>query len=150
MMRKGGNKRKASQSEKCSFELDYDRLAESIVAAMEKSKTTKPSKTASRELMKCILMPILYCVAIFCALIAVGSFVVALKNATTNNLNSFFQISVALVMGLFMALISAFVFMAAKEVGEENDRDYVASLFSNVVSFAALVIALVALLKEIL
>ena len=42
---------------------------------------------------------------------------------------------------------SLVLWRAAKEVNTEKDRNYIIALFSGVVSFAALIVALVALVK---
>jgi hypothetical protein len=38
---------------------------------------------------------------------------------------------------------------SAKEIETEKDRNYIISVFSGIVSFAALIVALVALFKEV-
>ena len=49
---------------------------------------------------------------------------------------------------IMVALYSVLLWKAAKEIEKETDRNYVVSMFSGVVSFAALIVALVALVKR--
>jgi hypothetical protein len=49
--------------------------------------------------------------------------------------------------GLFLISISLATIFTAKEIDKETDRNYVASMFSNVVALVALVVSLVALVK---
>lgn len=59
-------------------------------------------------------------------------------------------VTVFICFEIFVLTIS-FVFRCiANEIGKEKDRNYIVAVFSGVVSFAALVVALVALLKGIL
>ena len=141
-----------------AVEINYEKLADAIVAANEKAKSSA-SNTTSRELMKFILTPFLYAVSFLCAVISIGFFVLAVQSI--NNAISLSTISLSLLgdfskfllaglLALFMIALALFSLFSAKELSNETDRDYVASLFSNVVSFAALIIALVALLREVL
>ena len=51
---------------------------------------------------------------------------------------------------IFVILVFSLIFRAsANEIATEKDRNYIISVFSSVVSFAALVVALVALFKGV-
>ncbi len=142
----------AEHSTPQAVEIDYERLADAIVEANKKAKSAESGRTASRELMKFILMPILYAVAFLCAVAAVGFVLVAIQsvqNTAFSGTDALLRFSLAFMLCLVMIALSLFTFFAAREVSDETDRDYIAALFSNVVSFAALIIALVALLREV-
>ena len=56
------------------------------------------------------------------------------------------------IMLLLLGMTALFAFVlraAANEMSRETDRDYIMAVFSGIVSFAALVVALVALLKGV-
>ena len=55
------------------------------------------------------------------------------------------MVAFVIIVGMFSLIFRA----AANEMAKEKDRDYVVAVFSGIVSFAALIIALVALLKGV-
>ena len=55
---------------------------------------------------------------------------------------------VMIMIGSFLAVLCAFTAATAKEIDKEKDRGYVAAMFSNIVALVALVISLIALVKE--
>ena len=59
--------------------------------------------------------------------------------------------SIAFAMALFVVLLlySFLLWKSAKEIETEKDRNYIISVFSGIVSFAALIVALVALFKGV-
>ena len=59
--------------------------------------------------------------------------------------------SIAFVAALFVVLVlySFLLWKSAKEIETEKDRNYIISVFSGIVSFAALIVALVALFKGV-
>ena len=131
-------------------EIDYDKLAESIVKANAKQQE---QYSPSREWMKYVLIPVFWCVAVFTGILAIVMLVSILKTVTTvfasGNLNQIAALFFEFALTLFMAGFSIITIITAKEIDKENDRTYVASMFSNIVAIAALVVALVALLKGV-
>lgn len=131
-------------------EIDYDKLAEAIVKATAKQQE---QYSPSREWMKYILIPIFWIVAVLSGLLAVGMFISLCQNIPTVFESG---ISTGIITALFELLIIFFIatfcvfsIVSAKEIDKENDRNYVASMFSNIVAVVALVVALVALLKGV-
>lgn len=131
-------------------EIDYDKLAEAIVKANSKQQE---EYSPSREWMKYILIPIFWGIAILSGILAIAMFISLCQNIT-----SVFEsgMSTEIIAFLFEFLITFFTagfcvfsIVTAKEIDKENDRTYVASMFSNIVAIAALVVALVALLKGV-
>ena len=53
--------------------------------------------------------------------------------------------SIAFVLGIY----SAVLWKSAKEIVIEKDKNYIVSVFSGIVSFAALIVALIALFKGV-
>ena len=131
-------------------EIDYDKLAEAIIKANTNSQETY---SPSRECMKYVLNPVFWCVAIFTEILAIAMFVSILKSVTTvfasGNLNQITALFFEFALTLFMAGFSIITIITAKEIDKENDRNYIASMFSNIVAIAALVISLIALLKGV-
>ena len=131
-------------------EIDYDKLAEAIVKANAKHQE---QYSPSREWMKYILIPIFWGVAIISGLLAIAMFVSLCQNATAIFKTVTIADDIALLFEFLITFFTAgfcvFSIVAAKEIDKENDRTYVASMFSNIVAIAALVVALVALLKGV-
>lgn len=131
-------------------EIDYDKLAEAIVKANTKQQE---QYSPSREWMKYILIPIFWGVAILSGILAIAMFVSLFQNTTailkTATITDDIAFLFEFLITFFTAGFCVFSIVAAKEIDKENDRSYVASMFSNIVAIAALVVALVALLKGV-
>ena len=131
-------------------EIDYDKLAEAIVKANAKHQE---QYSPSREWMKYILIPIFWGVAIISGLLAIAMFVSLCQNVTAIFKTATITDDIALLFEFLITFFTAgfcvFSIVTAKEIDKENDRSYVASMFSNIVAIAALVVALVALLKGV-
>ena len=131
-------------------EIDYDKLAEAIVKANTKQQE---QYSPSREWMKYILIPIFWGVGIISGLLAIAMFVSLCQNATAIFKTATITDDIALLFEFLITFFTigfcVFSIVAAKEIDKENDRTYVASMFSNIVAIAALVVALVALLKGV-
>ena len=131
-------------------EIDYDKLAESIVKANAKHHE---QYSPSREWMKYILLPIFWGVAILSGILAIAMFVVFCQNISDVFKTATITDDIALLFEFFITFFTAgfcvFSIITAKEIDKEKDRTYIASMFSNIVAIAALVVALVALLKGV-
>lgn len=131
-------------------EIDYDKLAEAIVKANARHQE---QYYPSREWMKYILIPIFWGVAILSGILAIAMFVSLCQNVTTIFKTATITDDIAFLFEFLITFFTAgfcvFSIITAKEIDKENDRTYVASMFSNIVAIAALVVALVALLKGV-
>lgn len=131
-------------------EIDYDKLAEAIVKANTKQQE---QYSPSREWMKYILIPIFWGVAILSGLLTIGMFISLCQNISVvfegGILTGILTILFEFLITFFTAGFCVFSIVTAKEIDKENDRTYIASMFSNIVAIAALVVALVALLKGV-
>lgn len=155
-----------------NLEIDYDKLAEAIVKAQNKSKESnmpkekmgfwkavwliiqnKEPKYGNKnaillaEVMAYIFNTIAICSFTLFTLIVVVLFVGFTWSKVPSELIT--QIIVLIfIMGLLLAI--ALIFRCiANEIRAEKDRNYIVSVFSGLVSFAALIVALVALFKGV-
>ena len=131
-------------------EIDYDKLAEAIVKANSKQQE---GYSPSREWMKYILIPIFWGIAIFSGILAIAMFISLCQNAIaifkTGTIADDIALLFEFLITFFTAGFCVFSIVTAKEIDKENNRTYVASMFSNIVAIAALVVSLVALLKGV-
>jgi len=131
-------------------DIDYDKLAEAIVRANAKQQE---SYSPSREWMKYILTPIFWGIAILSGILAIAMFISLCQSIVTvfksGALTEILAFLFEFLIAFFTAGFCIFSIFTAKEIDKENDRTYVASIFSNIVAMSALVVALVALLKGV-
>ena len=140
-----------------NLEIDYDKLAEAIVKAQEKSENEANRKNKFTSGTFAMIISLAFRgVAILGWLIALvtpiaiinmaKSFVWVGVSAIVGNI-----FSIAFVIALFVILVlySFLLWKSAKEIETEKDRNYIISVFSGIVSFAALIVALVALFKGV-
>ena len=140
-----------------NLEIDYDKLAEAIVKANNKieAEANKRKKFTSGTFAMIISLAFRG-VAILGWLIALvtpiaiinmaKSFVWNEVNAVMGNI---FSIAFAVALFVVLILYSFLLWKSAKEIETEKDRNYIISVFSGIVSFAALIVALVALFKGV-
>lgn len=147
--------RKRDKSIKVDVNIDYEKLAEAIVKAQEISAATmQKQKRYTLGTFALPLMIAFYVMSVFGWILIAASFIAIYKTWNTFVWNDFIgclasvvTLLIILVTILIVALYSVLLWKAAKEIEEETDRNYVVSMFSGVVSFAALIVALVALVK---
>lgn len=137
------------------IEIDYDKLADAIMKAQENVAAT--AKNKKRYTLGTFATPLI--IAFYGLSILGWFFVVAVPIGVYNSWNTFQWSNVTecissitillLMLGIeaTVALYSILLWKSAKEVEAETDRNYIISMFSGVVSFAALIVALVALAK---
>ena len=154
-----------------NLEIDYDKLAESIVKAQEKSEEenkpkgkigfwtaigeiilNKEDKNGKRtafvlaEIMAYIFNFAAIVGAIFSVGILVSIFMLEWNISLWSIVVQAIMIAILLLMSLSIALIFRGI---ANEIRAEKDRNYIISVFSGIVSFAALIVALIALLRGV-
>lgn len=135
-----------------SSTIDYEKLANCIAKAMaEENDKRVNSYSATRELMKFIVTPMFWSIAALMILFTVAFFIVALpcleKGFNSSNTSEFFKGIISFLLALISLGIALFSFFAGKEFDEEKDRQFVVAVFSGMVSLAALIVALVALVR---
>lgn len=141
--------------QKLNLEIDYDKLAEAIVKAQDKTSATLPKgKRYTLGTFASILIVAFYGMSVLgwvlVAAVPVGVYKTwnALKwdgfgSCATSVITLLFLLGIVVIVALYSILL----WKSAKEIEAETDRNYVISMFSGVVSFAALVVALIALIK---
>lgn len=133
-----------------NIEIDYDKLAEAIVKANTKQQEIY---SASREWMKYILTPIFWGVSAVSGILAIIMFISILQNITdvfeSGTLTDVIVFLFKFLATFFTGGFCVFSIVAAKEIDKENDRTYIASIFSNIVAIVALIVSLVALSKGV-
>ena len=88
-------------------------------------------------------------IVFICGIIAIANIVkncVWTSELIANNVTTIsLMVAFIVIVGMFSLIFRA----AANEMAKEKNRDYVVAVFSGIVSFAALIVALVALLKGV-
>ena len=134
-------------------EIDYDKLAEAIVRAQadkEEPKSRATSITFAKMIsvffkgMAIISIPTA-CILSFCVWNILNELWVATGfwKIVWYFVETLLSFGVGFVIGIFAYLF----WKSANEIKEEKDKHYVVAVFSGLVSFAALIVALVALIK---
>ena len=138
-----------------NLEIDYDKLAESITKAQANAnETTRKQKRYTLGTFATPLIVAFYSLSVI-GWILVASIPIGVYkawgsfgwNGFAECFSSVITIVFLLEIMVMVAMYSILLWKSAKEVEAETDRNYVISMFSGVVSFAALIVALVALVK---
>lgn len=151
MAKKKNNTTVVNNIDSVNLEIDYDKLAEAIVKAQQKANE---QYSVSRELMKTIITPTLWILAVVCGFISLAFFIVLITSITDlmnaeNWLVGFVSVPLLFFIVMFSAMLAFLLGATAKEIDKENDRNYISSMFSNVVAIVALIVALIALVKGV-
>lgn len=150
-VRKVGKKHLFTQTKsvpKTELNIDYDKIAEAIVKAYG---TQSKKDSISIEWMKFVIVPVFWGIAIISGVLAVALFFYGIGtiNSALNSTDSleFVRSFVSIFASFFMISVCFYSFFTAKEINMEDDRQYVATIFSNIVALVALVVALLSLLR---
>ena len=164
---------------KVSNELDYDKLAEAIVKAQERANQSETETTEKQKTSLCraiwrilkgetskdgrfLSVPFAFLISTLYRLVASIGFifliffdlkaVIALTKMTwagwSIGINAFiiiFMISVSIIALLYLLIFWG----AANDIEHEKDKNYVISVFSGLVSVAALIVAIIALYRGV-
>lgn len=134
-----------------NIEIDYEKLGEAIAKAQQKASE---KYSVSREMMKFIIVPAFWIFAGASGLISLCLLVIFISSIGEVFDGSEDWVAEAIVWAfefvllLFSIALTILLICTAKEIDEEKDRHYIATVFSNTVSFVALIIALVALFQN--
>ena len=130
--------------------IDSKELAEAIVKA---NKKQQEESSTSKEWMKYIATTVLWLVAVASALFGIAMFVVCAKEADKvfSELIPIKLVSflIEMVIALFFLGLGMLSGATARELDKEKDKNYIATMFSNVISLIALAVAFVALFKGV-
>ena len=103
--------------------------------------------------MKFVLYPVYVGIIFFSALLSLSCIYFSFKKiiSACNWPIDFIELTAGVIVffiGLFLIPVVISSYMSLKEIDKEKDRQFVASMFSNMVSLVAFVVALIALIKE--
>ena len=130
--------------------IDYEKLSESLANAIVAAETREREKySVTREWMKFIIYPVLIFASLLSLALAVFSFYQVITKLL--NLVSIYDLLKVLgffALGLFSMTLSMITYWTSKELDEERDRQFVATILSIITALCALAVALVALLKR--
>ena len=151
MAKKKNNQTVVNNIESVNVDIDYDKLAEAIVEAQQK---VNEQYSVSRELMKFVITPFFWILTVACGFISLAFWCVlftSVKDLLNDNGWLFGGLTLLIIffIALFTLTLTVFLALTAKEIDKENDRNYISSMFSNVVAIVALVVALIALVKGV-
>lgn len=137
-----------------NLEIDYDKLADAIVKAQRKSeeqakggKYTKGVLTLPLSLFFRAISVIGWMIVLFSPYSLIQTFRKVSWDKVDTVFGNVFSIITVLAMMFSIALFSLILWKAAKEIEDEKDRYYLVALFSGIVSFIALIVAIIALYK---
>ena len=140
-----------------NLEIDYDKLAEAIVKANSQlDLEANKSKKFTSGMFSISVFVILRVIALLGWIIAFALLICSINTFIEMSWNDFstisgniFQIIYSITITVLLVLYPLMLWKSAKEIETEKDRNYIISVFSGIVSFAALIVALVALFKEV-
>lgn len=174
MAKKKEKPRIINNIQELNLEIDYDKLAEAVVMAQRKSKGT-PEEIASGEigfwksiwyiiqnkkktsgeilaeamsLLMSFVFNILATLLLLGGIVCVGIFFVYIFRFVTGQLPITFDAITILSLGLLLAVFALLMRGIANDISWEKDRNYIVAIFSSIVSFAALIVALIALFNN--
>lgn len=157
MGKKKGKKPVTINANQPKLEIDYDRLADTVAKAIVKEEIQEREKySMPREWMKFILYPVFVLMGLCMAILAAFSIYEVIKSFSIvgdsfeSTIKAIVRITGFSVLALFSCGVCLTTFWTNKELEKEKDRQYVASVLSNITSIVALVVALIALLKDAL
>lgn len=151
MAKKKNNQTVVNNIESVNLNIDCDELAEAIVKAQQKANE---KFSVSREMMKFVIFPVLWILAFVSGVISIAFWCIlftSAKELLNDNGWLFGGLTLLIIffIALFTLILTVFLALTAKEIDKENDRNYISSMFSNVVAIVALVVALIALVKGV-
>lgn len=151
MAKKKNNTTVVNNIDSVNLEIDYDKLAEAIVKAQQKANE---QYSVSREMMKFVITPVFWILTFVTGFISVAFWGVLITSANDmlndeNWLAGAITLLIIFFIAFFSLALTFFLAATAKEIDKENDRNYISSMFSNVVAIVALIVALIALVKGV-
>ncbi len=142
------------QIQNLNLEIDYDKLADAIVRAQRKSEERPKVGKYTKGVLTLPLLLFFRGIAILGWLLAACtpySLFQTFHNVSWKKagavVGNLISIVTAIAIALSIALFSFILWKSAKEVENEKDRFFLVSLFSGIVSFVALIVAVIALYK---
>ena len=154
------NTKRITDTQRVVAEIDANKLAEAIILAedlrrkRDEENLENAEERPSNVWMKTILTIVLFGVAVITVIAAVGCIwyggleaYLAFRSNLGESWRELVNGAILILIGLLLAVVSFFTILTEREISSETNTHYIASMFSNVVALAALIIALVALIK---
>ena len=157
MAKKKDKKQIINNIQELNLEIDYDKLAEAMAKAQDISEDEENKKRKfTSGSFATLTMIAFYVFSILVGLLSVLMISVPIVSwntlnwdGLTNIVTSIVAIAFCIVFAILLSLYTVLLWKSAKEIEREKDRNYIVSVFSGIVSFAALIVALVALFKGV-
>lgn len=134
--------------EQANVEIDYDRLADAVAKAIVRETVKERDKySMTREWMKYLMAPVMDILGIVMGAVCIYCFYLTYRKlpAFEVSFKSGLQCIGLFMLGLFSLTVSMTTFWTNKDLGKENDRQFIATIFSNLTSLVALIVAVIAL-----
>lgn len=138
-----------------NLEIDYDKLAEAMVKAQEKSQLQEENVNFTKGTFASLTSATLSLIGIIGLVFAIFSLVYGIYYAATNlPWNNDKEIVGNILACIFLTLIIAYISLlsimflkSSKEIEKSKDKNFVVSVFSALSGLIALVVAIIALFK---
>ena len=146
------NKQPANNNKRINVEFDYDKLADAIVRAQERANNESSIVSKTLSFMTGSFLRFLSVVGMLigaCLLIGIVYYAITesvwldLVSSITNG----FMVVMIILLAIALFLFSRLLYKSAKAIENEMNKQFVVSVFSGVASFAAVVVALIALIR---
>jgi len=137
---------------KAQNKVDKDIIKNAVIEAQEEINKQEDNFKYSREFLKIVIFPtlcILTVVGLIGFICSVAYIVEVCKVFNFTELDCYMQFIITTTIGILSLLFAIFSGLTAKEVNSGNDMKTLSSIFSNMVSFVALIVAIIALLKGV-
>ena len=130
--------------------IDYERLAKCIAKAIaEENDRRATAYSVTREWMKFVISPIFVLIIVLSAILSIVFFLATFNILITIDGATVLQRMISFILSLTFLSIAIMAFFANKEFDKEKDKQFVASVFSGMISLVALIVALVAFFMEV-
>lgn len=140
---------------KTIVDIDYEKLADCMAKAIAAENDKRINAySITREWMKFIIAPVFWVMSVLMAILSVGFFVTSVSalnawmDSSVDMLEKGIEGIVSFMFALICGAFAIFAFAAGREIDKERDRQFVVAVFSGMVSLAALIVALAALVMK--
>ena len=141
-----------------NLEIDYKKLAQAIVEAQndaEKQQTERKSFVSNSFAFWISLffrfVPVFGITVCLIGFITIIQYAIntAIWSSANNIIANIFALGIVVLFLIALGAYCIIMWRAAKEIEQEKDKNFIVAVFSGIVSFAALIVALVALFKGV-
>lgn len=126
-------------------EIDYDKLAESIVNAITKNRQSQKQNSITASMFSGVCSVVFKGMAVLAGAFAIMFILIpiyyTLGFSEEKFVFSFSSISIIVILSSILVTFAIMFWKASDEEALENDKNFLVSLFSSMVSVAALIVA---------